>query len=547
MKTNMNYRKLFRLLVTGAIVIALSGCIIAPEEETGSISLSVSGLASSEVGASGWLDGDAGQPDLVADTARVWLYNAGNEYNLGGAGFVEITSDGGTVTIEDIPEGENYSIVVVLGKKDGVFQPIKYAQAGPFNIAGGRETVISPKSQTLLGLSRVESVHYPDELLDESLTSIARVDDGTHSAVVAASGNQIWTSSDGSVFAPETITGANRIFSVTVGSDINDLETETVYVNTDQGVFPLIYNSSVSPYWDYNTTSDSFANAMINEDADPPADIGNTTYSGSFTLYEKDDEPVGPDEGGILVGMVVFYQRWGGLGAGLIDAGYPWTDLENGIEWIDIGNSADMDIKPFSETESPVRSMATSGFSAGYFSTLVGTFRMTDDLFNIGEDEEISAGDLLGNEVEGLTFFGVPYPGTTRPMRINEIALFKQDGVTNVLVGTPRGAYWFADSALENLTTTNNVRPNAVNAIASVKDENVVGFAQTSGYIAILTEETLLVKETTNLSNVIDVPARALVLGVPQEIVIGRVGVDEIPTLYVAGTDGLAIVTLTNS
>lgn len=527
-----NTTKAIRVLLLAFLALALTACIMEPkdDEDTGSVTLSISASA---------VNGSTSAADLDANRVRVWLYANGTDYDLGGAGYAEIAGAGGTVTIEDIPQGEGYSVVVVTGNvgSSGVFRPTGYAQTQKFTVVGGRETSVAATRQAIVGTGApLTSLDYVSE--GETANSVVRLDDGSNgnSAAVLATDTEVFISQNGGDFAEVALDGVTTIFSVSKGVDITQPSIETAYLNTDNGIYPFIYSGGS---WVVNADSKAFAEAMIGDNGR----IRNVTDSAAF---------VETDGTGAITATSIFFQRWGGIGLGELDSD-TIADINNGTinktrytawEWTDIGNSKDFD--GFSETASPARAQATKGDSVGYFATSLGTFQITSEIAS-EENSDLSAGELLDPESDttGLTFFGVPYPGSGRPMRIEEMGIIGGGTGEALMVGTERGAFWFPVTALGSLSATSQV--TAVNAVSEVLDEKVVSISvagAVDGYVAITTDEKLVVKTTpaniADAKTILNVPVRATVLGEPKTLFMDIVG--GVPTLYVAGTEGISVL-----
>ncbi len=512
---------LFSVLILSFLLLA--GCIIEPAgEETGSLTLSVSRQAGTVIGSSSLAGSAVDADELVVDTIRVWMYRNGTEYSLGGSGFAEISGTSGTVSIEDIPEGDGYTVVVVLGAVDaetGVFQPVRYSVSSPFRVAGGRESEVATAEPDLIEFG----LNYP--VRGELVHSVVSVrNDGASTVVVASDESVRVLDSNGVAEVVGTDTGSialGEIYSVTPGRDIGDYTRNTAYVNAENGIFPLIYQEGSL---DLTSASEYVATSMENIDGDKVKDV---TFSGAFTIAAED--------GG---GLVIFYQRKGGLGAGLASSA---ADID--WEWIDIGNSDEFEA--FSETASPVRAQATSGLSVGYFSTTIGTFRLSDKLFDAGE---IDPAELLDpdNQTTGFRFFAVAYPGSGRPLRINHMTLVDDDGDEQLIIGTPRGAFYFPTSVFDEGGGITNglVNPARVETLGSVLNQRVVGMVSTEDYVAISTDEVLLVKSVSDLGGepVLRLPVRAAVLGTPKSLFLENN--DDVITLYVTGDNGLSVITI---
>ena len=397
-----------RLLIgLTAVMLLVSGCILQPDSgnDTGTITLA---LPDSEVSASGLI----GAGDLSnASHARVWLYRNGSEYSIGeaAADFEEVAAAGGArVVIEGVPAGDGYSVVVVFGVKDatdtsGVFAPLSYAQSNRFPVQAERETVVSIAEVALTGDedSPFTSVQFQQNLFGENLVSVVRYTSGG-GGIAVASPTTVWDNADVGAGSPSVVTpgSAGRIYSISEDS----AGDSDFLINAENGLF-------------------GNGGSLV---AGFPTELGNITDSGSF------NDGTNP---------VYFYQRLGGLG-GAAPAGAG--------NWFDSGTELEDYV---AADQSPVRAQAVldlgSEDSRAFVSTVLGTFAFDQDFVT----DDIEVGDLLDpdDDTDGLTFFGVAYPGESAPLRIEALAVVA-DAPETVVVGTSRGAFAFPVSALDSLS-----------------------------------------------------------------------------------------------
>jgi hypothetical protein len=221
-------------------------------------------------------------------------------------------------------------------------------------------------------------------------------------------------------------------------------------------------------------------------------------------------------------------------------------------DWQDFG-PADLEdlIDP---STSPVRAQA-SGDGVGFFATrALDNFMLTEALFN--SEVEVEAADLISGDADGVTFFNVPFPGTTRPMRIDHLAIVSVDGEENLVVGTPRGALLFptasigSDNASLFNSETNVVQSGGTGFTPLILNEPVVALATDSAgrYLAIATDETIAVIDVgagipDRDDAIMILPRRGAALGQITGLAI------EVRTtnliLHVAGSEGLASLSAT--
>jgi len=431
----------------------------------------------------------------------------GNEYRLlsSGTGLPNApnyrqTTGGGSIVIDNIPAGDGYGIVVAVDDNGGpTFVPTHYAYRDSFAVAAGRET------QLQLSLTAASELvtSLPGVNLNSVVGSV-----GTNAALFAASYTKVYQNPvSGSLQQAEYPLGPSGDIKTTsqTATFINSLSSahavdETVLVNTDIGVFPIVNGGSG---YDVNT---AYA------DTGYEAGVRNVVSSGLFQ---------GPDA------YVVYYQRRGGLG------GAEFNDIGSGPnEWNDTGTElADF----IGSDESPVWAAAVSD-NAVFLSTVFGTFRATEALFS-GTEIDIDA--LIGGDsssTAGITFFGVAFPGTDRPLRIRHMGHIGN----RVVVGTGRGAFFFGESAIS--TVGPNKLVAGVKAIPKTAGNYVVDMSVNDGWIAVLTPSRIVVvNEGTPGTLAYERPLRGYALGNPRDVfVVNGVGPVPRPVVYIAGSEGLS-------
>jgi hypothetical protein len=504
-------------LRVGTVLLAalfLGACIMGPGDDKadgGSITISVPVSGSTMGGSS--LSGSATITNSTR--VRVWMYTPeGNEYRLAPTGtgipnalnYVE-TTGGGQIVIDKIPAGDDYGVVVVVDEDGGSnFVPTHYAFQGSFAINAGKETELKLGLEPANGLTPgLEGVN---------LNSVVGVDleiEGANPTVFASSYTRVYQqpfTDPGNDFklADMTITTPSISAGFINSLSSTDAEDSTVLVNTDVGVFP-IHNPSGGYALEKEYVRSGYG-----------AGVRKVVSSGLFNATEGD--------------AILYYQRLGGLG-GIASASFPPEDESlTSDAWNDTGSELSDFVSP---DESPVWAAVNSGTTA-YMSTVMGTFRATEELFT-GDDIDIDA-LLSGGEsnTAGLTFFGVAYPGTSRPLRIRHLALVG----SNVVVGTGRGAFYFPDSAI---TAANGGLVSNVQAIPAVRDRFIVDMSVNDGVMAILTPSQVVVgSPSTGFSAK---PLRAYTLGNPRDIFVAKEAArGNRPTVFIAGSEGLSRIEL---
>lgn len=490
MKTNT----IVRFVAGLGLVLLLGSCLIdgGDTEDTGSLRVGLPTVGSSAISAG-------------VDTVRLWLYTPSNlEFGIdGGAArlpsaannFLEadITSSGGFIVIDGVPAASGYRLVIVLGTDDsGVFVPLDVAESSAFEVTGGRETALSLTAEAVTGLTPA---------LEGTALNGVVVEDVVTASVFATSSTKLYCDVFGTPtqYAVGTdLAGASKIYSL---SSANFDSSDYVLVNTDYGVFPAYDNSGFS-------IDTAFADTM---DA---AGISDVVDSGGFFIVDTDE-------------YIVYYQRLGGLGGGV----FPDLVSAAAADWNDSGT----DLADYIDADqSPVRGAATDGTSQAFISSVLGTFAVNDTYF----EGEFDAGQIIaGDDSAGLTFWGVAYPGSTQPLRITQL------GWTGgkVIVGTPRGAFVFAATAIAQASDNNGLIPSsAVTQVDAVRNRPILDMSVNDGYIAIATARQVTVLDATTFVAEFTKPLRAVALGAPADVFV--VDNSGSPEVYIAGSDGLTKV-----
>ncbi len=499
-----------------AAVLFVASCAWSPEDDTGSVTLAFS-LPAASVSGSATVGTDLTKVD-DADTARVSLFYAGVELPIGpdGQGFADVGDvRGGTreFKIDNLPEGDAYRISVVLASTDDqgtpddpdddVLLPVAYGFSNVFTITGGRETPVSVRT---FQLDTVATVTYFDDLVGKDVVGAVWTNE---TELVAATASTLYRFSSGggspSVSAAPTDT---EFHSISKGK--NPSGTTIPFVNTSRGILPV--NSS-GLYTSFLQSMGGLANG-----SDP-----FVTGSGAFRIADGT--------------IVYFYQRKGGLGGTA-------TSSPANSDWVDAGAAV---AELVDENESPVFAQATSGSNVAYLSTVLGTFQLTEQLFT-GTDG-IEPVDLLDpdNSTSGLTFFGVAYPNSSRPVKIRHLALADSGAGEQLIVGSPRGAFAIGvgAGALGDLQNNGLVKSTYVTTLQAALDREVVDLTSIDvggkEIVVIVTKERLIVVDLAHPdSSLLNVPTRAFVLGNPKSIQAYAQG--GALNLLVAGNKGLTRV-----
>lgn len=574
MKTR-NKEILKALRVAGAIVLvlALSGCILQPEgDRTGSVTLS---FAASAVGASQEDGTDTENGDdaigtsaaVFANSARIFLYGEDGRELRQFRGSTSLANGRGRIQLDGIPEGAGYRVVAVKyvhasNDDDAARLPIASGESARFSITGGRETTVRVSTRYILddGTGEVDvptdsdgaiaavAAIYPEAFRGLDLVGAVRTDfsegDDVYNVIAAATASRVLGTLNDEIPFSLLLNGLR--FNATQPDAISGLGV--LPVGPDEGFLPAII-SDVGLYplmIDASSSNSLLPDALQIAQASNTAGAVNLQDAVGFVFTPPEDEE--EDEA-----VVWFYSRLGGLGG---IAFSPGEDLNDPDDWFDSGDELEEFIDA---NENPIRAMATDGTNAAYVASSLGTFRLTKEFLEDNEEDEDDidvAALIAGESTNGLTFFGVPFPGSTRPLRINQFGVVRADALggtyNRVVVGTPRGALWFsgqvfepnADGDIEKIDRLGNIVATEITLIRETSDQPVLDIAVAGKFVAVATQREVLVFEasTDGLTVWNRLPARSAVLGEPNRLFV----YDEegSPILYISGSEGLTVLEL---
>ncbi len=322
--TRRNLKKTVQGALALAIVLVAGSCYWNPQGGAGKISLNLQSA-------------DRAQVDTVTvQYARVYLYNdnMNNRVDIGdGKPYYETTmsSKGGTATVEHVPAGSDYTLVVTLGVKDGsTFVPGQFGLSDTtFDVTAGHKTDVS--------VSRITTVSA--ELY-------------TNDPQYALPGqNLVGVATDGSYIAAATSTvayfldsGLAPVGSVTPGPRINSVSF--VGASSLLSAYDEFWLNTTSGIREFSVTSGPI---VIQQNNLPTGPAANVLRSGAYNSGQN--------------AVVVYYasdESFGGAFS-LPVSGATWTEVR------------------FSETANsqPVRDFVFTDGPIGYFASQVGTFAIS--------------------------------------------------------------------------------------------------------------------------------------------------------------------------
>ena len=498
----MNNGKIYASAITGFIVAAallFASCYWNPQSGTGSITLHISGPASRSITA----------PTTVS-YARVFLYtdNGDTPVNVGeSTAFAEAALSGGSgsVTVQNVPAGPQYKLVLVLGTKDtssGVFLPASYSQTqSAFAITANKDNVVALAApQALQGTdSSGQPVPVQYDLMGKNLTG-ATIANGywaasTSNTLFAAIGSGLVNTSY------STLTPGGTINSLSAASpDPAGYFSDEIWMNTTSGI--VTFDPS---------------NGQL-----PPVPTGGPStsvlMSGSYAIATRTGEDA------------VFYADKDGLG------GVVFGGQINVPYWVTIPIT-DVSVPPVLDFAFHV--ITTTGDTA-YFATKLGAFAVGSDVLSVGNN-------TLAYLLNHAAFFSVVDPNGNNPF-INSLTLDGFD--TELYVGTNNGIYTATAADIDALVGAGSTPYRITSAPLS----NTQGHAfkklvagptgYSPAYWVGWSGGSFFYGQIGGTSTTI-VPVAAVSLGTPQAIAIMH---DYYSSQYVflmiAGSEGLSFVPL---
>jgi hypothetical protein len=299
-----------------------------------------------------------GTKALDDNQVRVWVYsnnvlirnkNAGTSYYSG-----TLKEGKGSVTIENLPPGSGYRIVVAAGKAEGdSFDTTRFGTSETFSMSAGLDVEIS------LALSELTMNRAPD-LAGLNVKSVVPVFGG----VAASTVTKIFAGGDveSIVEMPYTVSGTTTINSLSIGTD--ESNAEIVLVNKSNGVDKVTISQTVSSVASFGSKA-------------APSVLQSGAFNGVY-FYQAERE-------------------FGGKTPGLAE----WLRID-----LDIEGMTGRPVMDFVVTQNP-----TTESIVGFFATrIVGAMRMGEDFIDsdFGDKDPIEV--ILDKDSELLQFFGEALP-----------------------------------------------------------------------------------------------------------------------------------------
>lgn len=479
-----------RILVFGVVTALLLASCFSPvsgDGSTGSISITVPSLSDAGISGSAVVDANPVAPFEMDPGyyARVFVYRGESQ---AGFGEVAVSSDTpSTLTIAGIPEGDDYSLAVTIGRKrKGALFPEKYGTKGlgspdTFSITGGRITPVSVN---------VQDSPFFYGLAGEALKGIAKDEQG---ALITSSATTIYA-----ITPPEDT-------SVFVGAAASVTPSPSFTINgIDQGSSggsEVAWLSGLNRI--YEADFDGFAFVTPTSD--------NLIPPGAFDGSRNILSAVGyTDE--LTYAM---FQFDGGLGGGEVGG--------TTADWGDTGDQ----LKDFVSGQPVLDIVAFPEDGTALFATKLGAFVADNSLFDEDvSEEELTEAFITGEDREGLMFIELTIGGEVR--QVSTIVAVDRDPLSEsgdfVFFGTARGVYAAIDPVDAKISAdTNEARLVPGTSGMQVTDIAVLyddpddgGYGAT--YMAALGRSRLVIR---NLKRGVGV-AIPVVAGVPGLPAVGR-------------------------
>ncbi len=439
---------------------------------------------------------------IAGNEARLWLYDGTTPYPNGlqvywSAPFAPGTN--ASVTINGIPDGANYHLVVAVGtlaSAGGSFTPTAFASSNRFTIASGATTSVS------LSLKDISTSYVFAPL--SGAVSVEELNGSLYAAANSPSGGTVF-------YTPTPLTATNLtsagttqgvIRSLSEGYALSGTSTITPFllVNTAQGVYqPNVTASSTSPL-----------SGLVAPTTSPQPDV---TWSGAASWMAS----------GVPF-SVYFYSSSSGqafsLGGFFDNADIPYVSTSL-AQWqtVNVSNLTGINGNPLLDFALTTTGSATSPTVYAFFATrLVGTVRVDSTWLKT----KIQLADLFGGQYFSYVPSGIPL--------VQALALAPDTlaGTQTLYLGTAGGAYQIADATGTDLTP-----PMLVNGTQGIDIRRIVTDA--AGDVAFYSPTELFVQ-----------PVGKPLLRLP--FVINSVGVihdvrwspSTSGSLYIAGQNGVA-------
>lgn len=484
-------------LVILPILLLVASCYWNPQSGDGGLTVNVGSTSRAAA---------APSPPSVS-FARAYLYtdNMNARVDVGdGKPYVETTvqSGGGTISLDHIPAGNGYELVVTLGNKpDGsTYVPAEYGVSPQFDVVAGHETAvhISTLLTTQLLFASPSTFTYAPEFLGRAVTG-----------VVVALGSDVGVSTSSAGFVGSGGGGppvTYLSFSPADGSSVNSISYASLqngaeyWLNTSTGIKEFTYNAN-----------GGFYQQVFNLPPNEPSK--NVLQSGAYSI------------GSIIPAYGIFYQTNSGF-SGIYDA--VGANGPSGT-WLDFA-------LPSSLANRPVPAFAISTMNLlTYFATSDGAFAADNKILTPGDNNfawissNAALFTLSNNQIA---------------LNIASFALAAVNSVEDLYIGTNDGLYKTQASNVNSLVGTGqSVDLTSVATLLPGSSGHAYGkiataAGATSTYVAAASDHVMYLN--TGGSGQI-IPLQAITLGTFRGVAI----VSQTSTyVVVAGSEGLTYISL---
>ncbi|NNM54534.1 MAG: hypothetical protein HKM05_07410 [Spirochaetales bacterium] len=443
---------------------------------------------------------------IAGNEARLWLYDGTTPYPNGSQVYWSTPFASGTnasVTINGIPDGANYRIVVAVGTfatsaAGSNFTPTAFATSNRFTIASGSTTSVN------LSLKDISASYVFAPL--PSAASVEELNGDLYAAANTSTGNTLF-------YTPTPLTATNLMSAGTTPGVIRSLSegytlsgtatvTPFLLVNTAQGVYqpPAITGISNLPL-----------SGLVAPTTSTQPDV---TWSGAAS-WQASGVPF----------SVYFYSSSSGQSfslGGFYDSVDIPTVSNSTAQWrtVDVNNLTGINGNPLLDFALTTTGSATSPTVYAFFATrLVGTVRVNSDWL---QSPKIQLSDLLGGQYFSYVPAGIPL------VQALGLAPASLSGTQTLYLGTAGGAYQIADATGTTLTP-----PMIVNGTQGIDIRRIVTDA--AGDVAFYSPTELFVQPFGK--PLLRLPFVTNSVGVIHDV---RWSPSTSGTLYIAGENGLA-------
>ncbi len=436
---------------------------------------------------------------VTGNEARLWLYDGTTPYPNGPQVYWSAPFAPGTnasVTINGVPDGANYHIVVAVGtlaSAGGGFTPTAFASSNRFTIASGATTSVS------LSLKDISASYVYAPL--SGAVSVEELNGDLYAAANSLNGNTVF-------YTPTPLTATNLTSAGTTPGVIRSLSDGYALSGTSTITPFLLVNTAQGVYQPTLTAPSTGAlSGLVAPTTSPQPDV---TWSGAAS-WSVSGVPF----------SVYFYSSSSGqafsLGGFYTDPTNPATTAQ--WQTVNVSNLTGINGNPLLDFALTTTGSTTSPTVYAFFATrLVGTVRVDSTWLTT----KIQLADLFGGKYFSYVPSGIPL------VQALGIAPDTLAGTQTLYLGTAGGAYQIADATATTLTP-----PMLVNGTQGIDIRRIVTDA--AGDVAFYSPIELFVQPVGK--PLLRLPFVTNSVGVIHDV---RWSPSTSGTLYIAGQNGVA-------